>query len=191
MKKPSRRDLEEVYQLREWLEGLAAGEAAREATPAQIAELENACAQTRAMLVEFRKNKQNLREAQTFWRIVNGDLAFHMAMIRASGNRRAVKVIGNNHILSQIWGYLQHTHYSPDLHGLSWSYGEHLRIVRCIRRRDAAGAGAAMTQHIRKGRETLLSWFERAQQQTDDVSAASDTWADTVREYDWEVERHI
>ena len=191
LKKPSRRDLEEVYELREWLESSVARRAAGQATPSQIVEMERACTQTRAMVDELRKKTSEPSENRTFWQIVAGDLAFHMALIRASGNRRAATVIGNNHILSQIWGYLQHTHYSPDLHGLSRAYDEHLRIIRCIRRRDADEAAAAMTYHIRKGCEHLLSWFDRAQQQTGAELAPSDSWADAVREYDRQVERHI
>ena len=191
LREPDRRDIREVYELRQCLECFAARQAALNATPEDIVDLLQACAVTRAMAVAVRQGEQISPEERMFQHSVHGDMAFHMALIRASGNSRAMKTIGNNHLLSQVWGYLHCADYSPDIRKLSWVYREHMRVVRCIERRDPDGAEAALTDHIRKGAEHVLGWFDKAKQKKDSEMPVSESWPLTVLEYDRQVERHL
>ena len=162
MKKPTRTELEDLYQLRQWVESGAVAEAARLIGPKQIAQLEAACAEGLAIGRDIRLARQGARRTDVIMdRCVKADLAFHMTLIQVSGNLLAMKTVGENHILSRVWASTPD--FSPDLHVQALVYRDHARILRYVKQGDAEGAARAMTIHIQRGREQALRWFDLSQ----------------------------
>ena len=85
-----------------------------------------------------------------------------MTLIQASGNRRVLGILANQHVLSRVWGFLPER---PTVRTLAKSYREHWQILRYVRRGDAEGACAAMRRHIALGREKVLDRYDWEQRQ--------------------------
>ena len=161
IKKPDRAGLEDLYQMREWVEGGALAEAVRFIESAQITVLEKACDESRSIARAVREAGEGNKAYVILQRCVNADLAFHKTLIQASGNRLAMNTVGKNHVLSRIWASMPTV--SPDLHVQSWVYRDHARILRFVRLGDARRASEAMVMHIRRGCGQALRWFDLSQ----------------------------
>ena len=157
VRKPDRADLEDLYQLREWLEPDAVAEAARRITDEQLAAAGGACGEMRAVAREFRDSGQRSLGGDLLYREVVADFTLHMTLIQASGNRRVLAIVANQHVLSQVWGFLPER---QTLRSLAKVYREHCRVLRCVRRGDAEGAREAMRRHIVLGREKVLARYD-------------------------------
>lgn len=157
VKKPDRGDLEDLYQLREWLETHAAAEAARRITPPELAELEQSCHVLRELADRCRHLGADRAEEVLLPRRVTADFAFHTTLIRASGNRRVMKVVADHHVLSQLWGALPEP---QTLANLAQLYKEHTRILRAVRRRDPDAAWEFMRHHLQVARDKVLARYD-------------------------------
>ena len=180
MKKPNRIELEDLYQMREWVESGVAAEAAKNISPEQVPLLEAACAESLSIARNIRKAGKGRNAVAIIERCVKTDLAFHMTLIQISGNRLAMKTVGENHILSRVWA--THPDSMPDLHVKAWVYRDHARILRFVRRGDSAGAARAMTMHIRRGREQTLQRFGLMQRRQAVGLGQCNFWPNSVLE---------
>jgi len=138
-------DVEELYALREVIEGLAAARAAERATHDFLIQLDQL----------LRRQRSCARRGQ-IRRYGDLDLAFHRHLREASGNARLVRVAesfnGQMRLLIST---------SAQLPGrLQASLQEHVAIVRAVRARDAQAAEAAMRHHVRQAGRALLAYLE-------------------------------
>ncbi|ALM52646.1 GntR family transcriptional regulator [Halomonas huangheensis] len=127
--------VEEIYDMREAVEGLAARLAARNARTPDLMRLEKILQEQRA-------------EPDTEVRFLNINDRFHGAIYTLSRNRYVIhdaEVLLNS--ASMIRGS---THGRYDYE--SWSLQDHEAIFNAICNGDTAGAETAMRQHIRRGR---------------------------------------
>jgi DNA-binding GntR family transcriptional regulator len=177
--RPDRIDVEDVYQIREWLESVAVADAVKRITAAELAELERACEESRAVARQHRKAAAECSDAALLYRQVLADLAFHTTLARACGNRRVVKTVSDNCMMSQVWGFMPER---EDLHTLAYVLREHTRILRCVRRRDAQGASEAMRQHIRRGRQQVLARYDWKQRQLAMDALPDVSWSESLGE---------
>ena len=177
--KPDRTDLEDLYQLRQWLEGEAAAEAARRIDEPHLAELERICNEMRAIAHEHRHSGRRFAEGDLLYRHATTDLSFHVTLIRASGNRRVMKVIADHHAMSQVWCFLQEQH---DLRSLARLYREHARIMRAVRRGDAEAARGHMQEHIDLGRQKALDRYDWRQRQLAASKQTESSWPASLGE---------
>lgn len=162
VRRPDRADLEDLYQLREWLEPDAVAEATRRVADGQLARAGEACGEMRDVARAFRDSGDRSLGGDLLYRWVVADFTLHMTLIQASGNRRALGILANQHVLSRVWGFLPER---PTVRALAKSYREHWQILRCVRRGDAEGAYAAMRCHIARGREKVLDRYDWEQRQ--------------------------
>jgi len=167
VKEPDRRDLEELFELREWLEASAAEKAAREIDDFHLDELEQACTEMRSATVKMRDlTNAHPEETAVPFEIREqfevADASFHMILIDSCGNRRATDFFANQHILSQIWKVAP---FAGNFGYFARMYGEHAKIYRAIKRGDAHEARNAMIHHIRAGRFQALGFFDRARRE--------------------------
>ena len=81
------------------------------------------------------------------------DLAFHMAVIEASGNRRMLKVVGDSHILNRIFNA---DRLGFDVEILEATLTEHEAVVAAISARNPDAARDAMRRHIRNSLDLTL-----------------------------------
>jgi GntR family galactonate operon transcriptional repressor len=134
--------LEDLVSVRRALESQMAGQASRSATDAQLAHIEAALDLVKA------------EEADTA-RFFRADLAYHDAIMEASGNRFARAVI--HAVNTEAFRSLRYIG-EPTLEDCRQSNREHEDIFNRLKARDDAGAAHAMDQHIHD------SWLKRRPQ---------------------------
>lgn len=180
--KPTRSDLEDLYQLREWLEGETAAEAARRINEPTLADLRQLCDEMGTIAREFRDSGEPYLPVELLSRIVTADLAFHMTLIRACANQRVMKVISEQQVISHVWCFLPERH---TLRTVAFIYREHTQVMRAVARRDAEAARECMRRHIVVGCQKALERFDWRQRQLAAGCAAEPAWPaalqDTLR----------
>jgi DNA-binding GntR family transcriptional regulator len=136
----SLKDLHEILQIRESLEGLACGEAAKNMTDAEIAAL--------ADLLEKHESQKSVQEGKGYYQ-ESKDFDFHFRIVSGSRNARLAEMLtGDLYYLLRIYRYKSSTQPGRAKKALQ----EHKDIVAAITRRDPAAAEQAMRLHLRNAR---------------------------------------
>ena len=136
----SRQDLDDIFPLLAMLEGRCAGDAVRQAKPADIAELNDIHARLESAADE--------RRIDAFFEV---NQEFHKRIQELAGNRRMLSVIQDLRKALK----LSRLH-SLSLEGrLQQSLAEHRAIMAAIKAGDATRAEKLMCDHILCGREAL------------------------------------
>lgn len=154
VRKMSRRDVEELYQLREYLEGLAAALAA-----ARVADGADAPA-LRGLL--SRLSPHAAPAADSAEASARANQRFHQVVLEMSGNSRLEAMLERLNVplfRLQFRGYLK-----PRV--ASQAATDHERIARAILEGDRTGAERTMRSHVRKSAAIILAL-------PDDMFAAS------------------
>jgi len=145
----SRKDVVEIYNLREVLEALAAKCAAEKITPEKAEEL-----RSNIQLSEEYVKENNLKE---YTRL---DLKFH----------NLVEIISENKRLYEMAQYLRYqvkvlmtTSITLPGRGVKVSLSEHKKIVEAIINQNPNLAERMAKKHVRKTRKAVLDWFDRTQ----------------------------
>ena len=172
VRKLERREIEDLIGLREMLEVASIGKAARRIGAKELDEVEECLRELRAVVEALREAEESSEADDSAvvpllgrWMLV--DLAFHLLLLQAAGNREVVKLIADKQIMIQMFGRRTDSPeaWSPSL--ANWyaaNYQLHEDIFDAVRRRDAKGARRAMNEHNRRARENLLSrldWLEK------------------------------
>jgi DNA-binding GntR family transcriptional regulator len=86
------------------------------------------------------------------------DMAFHMVLVRAAGNRRILKSVADSRVLTRLFstGYTR-----PDLNAVTYTYISHRRILAAVRRSDAEAARQLMTRHIHGSSRVTLECYDQ------------------------------
>jgi DNA-binding GntR family transcriptional regulator len=136
----SMQDLNELLQVREALEGMAAGLAAKNMTDAEIAALRG--------LLEKHGQQKSVQEGKGYYQ-ESKDFDFHFRIVSGSHNARLTEMLmGDLYHLLRIYRYKSSTKPGRAQQALH----EHEAIVAAIARRDSAAAEAAMREHLRNAR---------------------------------------
>jgi DNA-binding GntR family transcriptional regulator len=154
---PDRAQLIEAYEVRMALEAFAVKRAALRMLPRQVHELQQLCDEMRAAVTAFRNSGAAIMEGAPLRRYLLADLAFHLLLLRAAGNRYALKILCDVHIRSAIFGYRSH---QRDLHHLAYVWLDHARVARAVRQRDAAAAQRCLEKHMQASLEAALAAFD-------------------------------
>lgn len=126
-------DLDEVCQLRRWLEVPAVEQVARTITPEQVAELRPLAAEV-----------ERAHADGDLTRHLEADRTFHLTLLGFTGNDRLVELVGRLRALTRLDGIR-----AISGHGVpAASVAEHSRLVDLLAANDAAGAAALMAAHI-------------------------------------------
>lgn len=89
----------------------------------------------------------------TLRRYLNADLAFHLLLLKAAENRRALTIFADVNLRSAIFGC--HSH-ERDLHHVAWVWLHHARVARSIRQRDPVAAQRWLESHMQQSMEAAL-----------------------------------
>ena len=150
----SLKNLNEILQIREALEGMACGLAARNMPDSEIAAL-------RQLLVKHGSQK-SVQEGKGYYQEAK-DFDFHFRIVSGAGNARLTEMLmGDLYHLLRIYRYKSSTKPGRAQQALH----EHEAIVEALARRDPAAAEAAMRAHLRNARayvEDLLRAEAEAQ----------------------------
>jgi DNA-binding GntR family transcriptional regulator len=169
-----RGDLVDLVEFRATLECAAAAAAAQRITPAQLKQLDDRWNDLRQASEQFDalvdSATDDLDKALDKWRLA--DLAFHMHLFRAAGNRRALRAIEDTHTMIRMFGE-RATFTARNLQ-------VHKDIYEAIRRHDSRAARRAMSTHMRRAGRRLLARFDRFQRHEDAAEARTDDFIDSM-----------
>jgi len=101
---PTRRDIVELYELREALEVFAIGKiAARGLDSHELEQLELLVTQVREAAEDLKCSGRPVLKGEALQRFLTADLRFHMRLIQAGGNERMLKVLDSTNLLLRIF----------------------------------------------------------------------------------------
>lgn len=156
---PTRRDIVELYELREALEVYAVGKAARQRLhPEDAAALRALCDEIRAMAEQLRRSGQARLGDEQMQRFLAADMKFHMLLLRAAGNLRIMKVVADTRLLTRIFSYRREGH---DAALLEKIYQYHSDVLDAVEAGDPARAMERLGEHIRASMRERLETYER------------------------------
>ena len=151
----SREELVELCELREALESYAAAKAASRAEKPELAEMRMRC-QTMQLLAESGPKGDWTDSQMDDWRLA--DAGFHLALLRAAGNRRAMKTVADLRVMTVVFG---HRDQSLSLRDPHRAVSEHLAILEAIERGDVDEARRVMSAHLYRSQEIILAIYDR------------------------------
>jgi DNA-binding GntR family transcriptional regulator len=158
VREPGRREIEELYELREALEGYAVEQAAARARREDLEALQRLLDEIGAVAGELRRSGKRALEGALLRRFLAADLGFHLRLLEAAGNRRIVKAAAESRVLGGIFGTRRQEH-TADVVAEAWRF--HRRILSAVRRSDGRLARSLATAHIRTSKREALDHLER------------------------------
>lgn len=137
----SLKDLNEILQMREALEGLACSLAAVNMPDAEIAALRK--------MLDVHEKQKSVQEAKGHYE-EGKNLDFHSRIVAGSGNERLQEMLsGDFHYMLRIYRYKSRTRPGRAVEVLQ----EHRNIVAALESRDPVAAEQAMRQHLHHARQ--------------------------------------
>ena len=156
VKKITKQDLYELFVLREALETCAAAEAAHNAHPAQIEELEFLCSRFEELASRISEPSAD-QETMNTW--VDSEERFHGLLFEATKNHLLQRVASNYRLQIQVFEVQRCRPLILKPQVALETVQSHRGIVQAIRARDAELARARMLAHVQQGRQTVMSFF--------------------------------
>jgi len=158
----SARDAEQLYELRELLEGRAVERVAERAKEVDFGAIETVLAQAERVLFD--------PDQQKFNRL---DLEFHAKLVQLSGNRYLAELAEQVHRRIQVIRS-RCSVYLPDRPPVS--HRQHLLILQAIKEGDPVRARAALVHHIRDIRRTVLAVLVRSEEGRSPPTDQGEEW---------------
>ncbi|MGE3803896.1 MAG: GntR family transcriptional regulator [Gemmataceae bacterium] len=153
-------DIIELYELRQALECFAVEQAAARISTDDLDALGRLCEQIRRQVDELKKSKKRAVDAAGLKRLLAADLAFHMILVRAAGNRRILDMVADSRVLTRIFSTPRQEH---NLDVLRDTYRFHSDIHHALERRDGQAARQLLAEHIQLSLRQTLAHHEEAQ----------------------------
>jgi len=142
-------DVEEIYELREVLEGLAVKKV--------VEKLDLAIAQDKNIIKNFRLSEECLKnnDIQKYSIL---DVQFHNLLADMSGNQRLKSMLDKLYYQAKL--LLSTSLYLPG-RGISISFNEHKDIVEAISNKDIVSAEKKARDHIKGVKTAVLNWIDK------------------------------
>ncbi len=159
----SRKDLSEILQVQEALQGLACALAAANMADSEIADLKE--------LLEQQKPERLAKEGKRYYQ-ESKDFDFHFRIVMGSRNERLIQMLYEDiHYLLRVYRYKFSANPEPRARALQL-FQEHKEIVAAIARRDSIAAEHKMRQHIQSGAAYELRREARMAQHTPNTKSS-------------------
>ncbi|MGO9256073.1 MAG: GntR family transcriptional regulator [Bryobacteraceae bacterium] len=160
----SKRDIAELYELREALEVYAVGKAAEHTLRPHDRELlDRLVADVLTLRDELLASGEPGLTAGQMQRFVQIDLNFHTTLVRAAANRRILKAFADTRVLLNIFAMRRKGH-TPEL--LAEIHHYHGEILAAVVRKDPAAAMRLMGEHIRLSQRERLRDYDEWERET-------------------------
>lgn len=149
----SRREIEEIYEFRETLECAAVTKASGRLSQEALEDIQRVLDEGAALIEELEHAGREARDRDKLekWRLADGE--FHVAYLRAAGNRRMLQAVEDLRVRAQV---VCHRLTTEPFETLIRTQQEHCRILDALRRGDAEEARRVMAEHVRNGRRLAL-----------------------------------
>ncbi|MEW4564546.1 GntR family transcriptional regulator [Bremerella sp. JC770] len=155
-----RSEMAELYEVREALESHAAEIVAGQLSSEDKQILSLLCDKILLVGRELQNGDEKSFSPELMQKFLAADMGFHMVILRASGNRRMMKIVSDLRVLSRIFTAKRETH---DLKIVIGVYRFHRRILRALSQGHGELARYWMREHIRESRRLALESFDRRQ----------------------------
>lgn len=157
VRRMSRHELAQLYDVRGALEPLAAAEAAARATAAEIAVLRAIAAESFAVVRAIAESRERHATPEQMTRWLDDEQRFHEVVFRAAGNRWLSKIAGDMKLLA--FGFSPQRRMPEVLTVTSAvrTWRGHRRLIRALATRDAALAAATTAAHIAQGKHEVMA----------------------------------
>jgi len=157
---PDRRELAELFEVREALESYAAGEAARRITIEDLELVTRLYRQMREVARRVETSDTSVLEGAPLQQFLAADMGFHLLLIRATGNRRMMKITAEMGVLVRIFGHRRQVH-TVEIARQACRY--HRKILDALRKRDADAARDWVVRHLHASRRQTLASLDHLQ----------------------------
>lgn len=157
VRKLDRRDLIELYELREAIEPFAVAQAASRATAADIRALRELCTEIANLILDLNQSKTPVLDTPQMRRLLTADLGFHLTLLRMSGNGRMVKIVSDSRLLTGIFNSRRQAHTGLVL---KTTLDQHDAILKAVEHGDRKQASSLMLQHIRHSKAQALDAYD-------------------------------
>ena len=141
----TKRDIREMFELREMLEAFAARKATTNLSDEDLTHLRQS----------FEPLSLEIADGQ-YQNFLDSEIQFHTLLVNRASNRKILEVMNAlyDHMLRvRILSLFSHEH-------VVQSFDEHMVILDALERRDAVAAEAAMAHHMRQVKERMLSFLD-------------------------------
>jgi DNA-binding GntR family transcriptional regulator len=160
----SKRDIAELYELREALEVYAIGKAAEHTLrPRDLELLQQLVADVLVLREELLASGKPGLTAEQMQRFVQIDLNFHATLVRAAANQRILKTVADTRVLLNIFAMRRGGH-TAEL--LAEIHGYHSKVLAAVVRKDPAEAMRLMGEHIRLSQRERLRDYDEWERET-------------------------
>jgi DNA-binding GntR family transcriptional regulator len=143
----TRKQFDDLYQVRLLLEPEGARLAALNMTPQTLAEIEAAAATMQQDGAPVDRNSR-------YSRFARADGHFHDAILKIGGNEVLRQALSGQHVHLHIFRLMFHARVASE------ALEEHDRLMAAFRAGDSAEAAAAMRNHIERSRDRMLAAFD-------------------------------
>jgi DNA-binding GntR family transcriptional regulator len=160
----SKRDVAELYELREALETYAVGQAAahnlRQSDFDILEKVVNEVARLRDQLLDSGASELNIAQMKRFVEI---DMNFHSTLVRAAANRRILKVFADTRLLLNIFAMRRKGH---TVALLSDVFRYHSQVLEAVVRKDSEAARRLLAEHIQVSKQERLLEYDEWERET-------------------------
>ena len=153
----TRQELCQLYDVREALEPLAAAQAAAQATPAEIEELRAIAAHSFVLLRQIAGQPGQHADNDSMAAWIDADRRFHEVLFLAARNRWLSKIATDLKLLAHGFTPQRRIPEFLTVAVAVQTWRGHRRLIRALATRNAALAAATATAHIRAGKEEVFA----------------------------------
>ena len=156
-----RAELIELYEVREALESYAASKVASRPDSAVIQRLDSLCDVIDSLVArvsEASAQAHDQLDDVTLRDFLAADMAFHLTIVQAAGNRRILDFVTMSRSISRVFKTRRTRH---ELRVLVQAGEHHRRIAAAIRSGDPRAASAAMLDHIHLSKQQTLESLDQ------------------------------
>jgi DNA-binding GntR family transcriptional regulator len=150
----SRREVAELYELREALELYACGKAAEYGLrPSELNAIQSVVNEALVLRDELEASGRRHLGPAEMERFIRIDLEFHNTIVRAAANSRILKAVTDTRVLLNVFAIRRRGH---DAFQLTQIHHQHDQILAAIARQDPHDAMRLLGEHIRTSKEERL-----------------------------------
>lgn len=177
VRKISREELGQLYDLRTAIESLAAAEAAKHATAAEITELRAIAADSFAIIRAIAASPEGHATPEQMARWVDDELRLHALVLRAARNPWLTKLVADLKLLAFGFAPQRRVPAFLTIQSAVRTWKDHRRLIRALDTRDATLAATTIETHIAAGKREVFARLTadgdlRAEHAAGDTAAA-------------------
>jgi DNA-binding GntR family transcriptional regulator len=149
-------EMQDLFEMREALEGFAAARAARRISPIQIAQLRLLGEEMDSVAAESQSKGLTSLHQALLNRFLAADMAFHHLVICAAGNSQIAKAVQQTRAILNIFRVRRRRHDEPLVRR---ARAHHDQIVLALERADPEEAKRAMFDHLEASKRETLDYL--------------------------------